>query len=269
MIVGSVDGNRLWGKELKLQLSHVEWSPDGRNILFATLQCEVCATTAASLTRAATTAASPARAATTAASPARAATTVASPARAATTVASPARAATTAASPARAATTASSDRKKPRAAVASPNRAPLARSPPTTRLSALALRRCIFTMRLATTSLNCRCTASTSRPRRRPSSALIGTTGRRACRTPPSRRSRLASRTAGCSSCATSTMMRRSSSTLVRAPPHEPHRTSPTARAALREPTTAPCVPRPLPVTPRDLPCPHVLSCPPVQRHQP
>ena len=36
-----MDGNRLWGKELKLQLSHVEWSPDGRNILFGTLQCEV------------------------------------------------------------------------------------------------------------------------------------------------------------------------------------------------------------------------------------
>jgi WD repeat-containing protein 35 len=41
VIVGSVDGNRLWGKELNLQLSHVEWSPDGRNILFGTLQCEV------------------------------------------------------------------------------------------------------------------------------------------------------------------------------------------------------------------------------------
>ena len=41
VIVGSVDGNRLWGKELKLQLSHVEWSPDGLNILFGTLQCEV------------------------------------------------------------------------------------------------------------------------------------------------------------------------------------------------------------------------------------
>ena len=41
VIVGSVDGNRLWGKELKLQLSHVEWSPDGRNILFGTLQCKV------------------------------------------------------------------------------------------------------------------------------------------------------------------------------------------------------------------------------------
>ena len=41
VIVGSVDGNRLWGKELKLQLSHVEWSPNGRHILFGTLQCEV------------------------------------------------------------------------------------------------------------------------------------------------------------------------------------------------------------------------------------
>jgi len=41
VIVGSVDGNRLWGKELKTQLCHVEWSPDGRNIIFCTLQCEV------------------------------------------------------------------------------------------------------------------------------------------------------------------------------------------------------------------------------------
>ena len=41
VIVGSVDGNRLWGKELKMQLNHVEWSPDGRSILFGTLQCEV------------------------------------------------------------------------------------------------------------------------------------------------------------------------------------------------------------------------------------
>ena len=41
VIVGSVDGNRLWGKELKRQLSHVEWSPDGRYILFGTLNGEV------------------------------------------------------------------------------------------------------------------------------------------------------------------------------------------------------------------------------------
>jgi len=41
VIVGSVDGNRLWGKELKTQLCNVEWSPDGRNIIFCTLQCEV------------------------------------------------------------------------------------------------------------------------------------------------------------------------------------------------------------------------------------
>lgn len=41
VIVGSVDGNRLWGKELKRQLSHVEWSPDGRYILFGTLSGEV------------------------------------------------------------------------------------------------------------------------------------------------------------------------------------------------------------------------------------
>ncbi len=35
VIVGSVDGNRIWGKELKgLQLSHVEWSPDGKILLF-------------------------------------------------------------------------------------------------------------------------------------------------------------------------------------------------------------------------------------------
>ena len=41
VIVGSVDGNRLWGKELKLQLCHVAWSPDGRNIVFCTLNGEV------------------------------------------------------------------------------------------------------------------------------------------------------------------------------------------------------------------------------------
>jgi hypothetical protein len=36
VIVGSVDGNRLWGKELNLNLSKVEWSAEGRFILFAT-----------------------------------------------------------------------------------------------------------------------------------------------------------------------------------------------------------------------------------------
>ena len=38
VIVGSVDGNRLWGKELGLTLCLVEWSPDGRLILFCTPQ---------------------------------------------------------------------------------------------------------------------------------------------------------------------------------------------------------------------------------------
>mmetsp|Transcript_14038 Transcript_14038/g.22384 ORF Transcript_14038/g.22384 Transcript_14038/m.22384 type:complete len:1210 (-) Transcript_14038:255-3884(-) len=41
VIVGSVDGNRLWGKDLDLQLSNVEWSPDARHILFATTDSEV------------------------------------------------------------------------------------------------------------------------------------------------------------------------------------------------------------------------------------
>ena len=37
VIVGSVDGNRLWGKELKnTQLSYCQWSPDSKVILFAT-----------------------------------------------------------------------------------------------------------------------------------------------------------------------------------------------------------------------------------------
>ncbi|XP_031567757.1 WD repeat-containing protein 35-like isoform X2 [Actinia tenebrosa] len=42
VIVGSVDGNRIWGKELKgVQLTNVEWSPDGKNIIFGMANGEV------------------------------------------------------------------------------------------------------------------------------------------------------------------------------------------------------------------------------------
>ncbi len=41
VIVGSVDGNRLWGKELNMPLKFVEWSPDGRLIIFVTSDSEV------------------------------------------------------------------------------------------------------------------------------------------------------------------------------------------------------------------------------------
>ncbi|KAJ0409897.1 hypothetical protein P43SY_005791 [Pythium insidiosum] len=41
VIVGSVDGNRLWGKEMKTQLTFVEWSPDGKSLLFVTKDGEV------------------------------------------------------------------------------------------------------------------------------------------------------------------------------------------------------------------------------------
>lgn len=34
IIVGSVEGNRLWGKELKQNLNFIEWSPDSRTMLF-------------------------------------------------------------------------------------------------------------------------------------------------------------------------------------------------------------------------------------------
>jgi len=36
VIVGSVEGTRLWGKELKIRLKIIEWSPDSRTILFGT-----------------------------------------------------------------------------------------------------------------------------------------------------------------------------------------------------------------------------------------
>lgn len=42
VIVGSVDGNRIWGKEFKnMQLSQVTWSPDGKILLFGTTNGEV------------------------------------------------------------------------------------------------------------------------------------------------------------------------------------------------------------------------------------
>lgn len=35
IVVGSVDGNRIWGKELKnTQLRNVQWSPDNKLLLF-------------------------------------------------------------------------------------------------------------------------------------------------------------------------------------------------------------------------------------------
>jgi len=36
VIVGSVEGNRLWGKELDHEISKIEWSPDCKLILFGT-----------------------------------------------------------------------------------------------------------------------------------------------------------------------------------------------------------------------------------------
>jgi len=38
VVLGNVDGNRLWGKTLDVQLHLVEWSPDSRLILFYTAQ---------------------------------------------------------------------------------------------------------------------------------------------------------------------------------------------------------------------------------------
>jgi WD repeat-containing protein 35 len=41
VIVGSVDGNRLWGKEMETGLLNVEWSPDASYILFVTTESEL------------------------------------------------------------------------------------------------------------------------------------------------------------------------------------------------------------------------------------
>ena len=42
VIVGSVDGNRIWGKEIKgMVLTQVQWSPDGKTILFGNSKGEV------------------------------------------------------------------------------------------------------------------------------------------------------------------------------------------------------------------------------------
>ena len=42
VIVGSVDGSRLWGKDIKgIQLTHVEWSPDGKVLIFGNSKGEI------------------------------------------------------------------------------------------------------------------------------------------------------------------------------------------------------------------------------------
>ena len=42
VIVGTVQGGRIWGKELKgLALTHVQWSPDSKVILFGHSKGEV------------------------------------------------------------------------------------------------------------------------------------------------------------------------------------------------------------------------------------
>jgi len=39
--VGSVDGERLWYKELNLTLTLLEWNPDSKFIVFATKECKI------------------------------------------------------------------------------------------------------------------------------------------------------------------------------------------------------------------------------------
>lgn len=41
IIVGSVDGNRIWGKELSINLEFLEWSPDSKHILIITSDFEL------------------------------------------------------------------------------------------------------------------------------------------------------------------------------------------------------------------------------------
>ena len=41
VIVGSVEGNHIWGKDLPHPLSHLEWSPDSRILLFASVSGEI------------------------------------------------------------------------------------------------------------------------------------------------------------------------------------------------------------------------------------
>ena len=41
VIVGSVDGNRLWGKDLNIPLRFVEWSPDSKLIYFVTTDSDI------------------------------------------------------------------------------------------------------------------------------------------------------------------------------------------------------------------------------------
>lgn len=41
VIVGNVDGARMWGKELQMALDKLTWSPNGQNLLFSTMQGDV------------------------------------------------------------------------------------------------------------------------------------------------------------------------------------------------------------------------------------